>query len=266
MDEKTKKRITEELEVIEKKENIKILFAVESGSRAWGFESKDSDFDVRFIYIRPLDWYVSISKKRDTLEFMIDETLDIAGWDLNKALELLGKSNPALGEWLNSKIIYKEIIGIKEELKKLFDSYLREDRLVYHYLSMASKDLKILSEYKKIKLKKYFYILRALLASKWILKFHNEPPILFRDLLNLIKEKSVLGEIELLLEIKKTGDEKSEITENKIINNFIFNLRDEVEKDIKNIVYVKNNNLSVLDKFFVEKVSYYNNNFFEYKV
>lgn len=261
MDEKTKDRIIKELEIIEKKENIKVLFAIESGSRAWGFESKDSDYDVRFIYIRPLDWYVSISKKRDTLEFMIDETLDIVGWDLNKTLELLGKSNPALGEWLNSKIIYKELFEIKEEFRKLFSAYLREDRLVYHYLSMASKDLKILREHKKIKLKKYFYILRALLASKWILKYHVEPPILFRELLKLINDNSVLHEIELLLEIKKLGNEKSEITENQIISNFIFSLSNEVEEGIKNVTYFKNNDLSSLDSFFVEKVIYYNDEF-----
>ena len=129
---------------------------MESGSRAWGFESKDSDYDVRFVYIRPLEWYMSISKRKDTLEVMINEELDFAGWDLNKALELLAKSNPPLGEWLNSGIVYTEKDNIISEFEKLFNKYLRESALVYHYLSMASKDMETLRKNREIKLKKYF--------------------------------------------------------------------------------------------------------------
>ena len=249
--------ILNELKELEKKENIKILFAVESGSRAWGFESKDSDYDVRFVYVRPLEWYMSISKRKNTLEVMINEDLDFAGWDLNKAVELLAKSNPPLGEWLNSSIVYTEKDNIISEFDKLFDKYLRENALVYHYLSMASKDMETLCEKREIKLKKYFYMLRSLLASKWVMLYHEKPPILLSELLTLVKNEAIQREVDKLLEIKKAGDESTKIVGNEIINEFIFDTKKEVEKMVKEIPNSKNTDLKFLDKFFLDKVLYY---------
>ena len=257
MGEIERKNITDELLALEKRENIKILFAVESGSRAWGFESKDSDYDVRFVYVRPLEWYLSISKRKDTLEVMINEDLDFAGWDLNKALELLYKSNPPLGEWLNSSIIYKERDNSIAEFAELFDKYLRENALVYHYLSMASKDIETLREKREIKLKKYFYMLRSLLASKWVMIYHEKPPILLSELLALVENGEILRETDKLLELKKAGDESTKIIGNKIINEFIFDAKKEVEEMVKNIPNSKNTDLKFLDKFFLDKVLYY---------
>ena len=249
--------ILNELKELEKKENIKILFAVESGSRAWGFESKDSDYDVRFVYVRPLEWYMSISKRKNTLEVMINEDLDFAGWDLNKAVELLAKSNPPLGEWLNSSIVYTEKDNIIAEFDKLFDKYLRENALVYHYLSMASKDMETLREKREIKLKKYFYMLRSLLASKWVMLYHEKPPILLSELLTLVKNEAIQREVDKLLEIKKAGDESTKIVGNEINNEFIFDTKKEVEKMVKEIPNSKNTDLKFLDKFFLDKVLYY---------
>ena len=257
MSETEKNIIINELEAMEKRENIKILFAVESGSRAWGFESKDSDYDVRFVYVRPLEWYMSVSKRKDTIEVMINEDLDFAGWDINKTLELLAKSNPPLGEWLNSGIIYKERDNIISEFNRLFEEYLRENALVYHYLSMASKDMDTLREKGEIKLKKYFYILRSLLASKWVMTYHEKPPILLSKLLDLVKNDSILAEIDKLLKIKKAGNESTKIVGNEIINEFIFNTKREVEELVKNISNSKNTDFKFLDKFFLEKVLYY---------
>ncbi|MBS4161445.1 nucleotidyltransferase domain-containing protein, partial [Klebsiella pneumoniae] len=99
-------RINEELANIENMNHVKILFAVESGSRAWGFPSQDSDYDVRFIYVHQKDWYLSIDEKRDVIERPIHESLDISGWELTKALRLFRKSNPPLLEWLSSEMVY----------------------------------------------------------------------------------------------------------------------------------------------------------------
>ncbi|MCP1222824.1 DNA polymerase beta superfamily protein [Sebaldella sp. S0638] len=257
MSDNEKELITEELLALEKKENIKILFAVESGSRAWGFESKDSDYDVRFVYVRPLEWYMSISRRKDTLEVMINEDLDFAGWDLNKALELLAKSNPPLGEWLNSSIVYMNRDNSISEFSELFDKYLRENALVYHYLSMASKDIETLREKKEIKLKKYFYMLRSLLASKWVMVYHEKPPILLSKLLTLTENKEVLNETGKLLEMKKAGNEGTKIIGNEIINEFIFDTKKEVEEMVKNVSNSKNTDLKFLDRFFLDKVLYY---------
>lgn len=104
-----RKIIETKLKEIEKKENVRIIYAVESGSRAWGFASPDSDYDVRFIYVRPKDYYLRLDKTKDVIEWQLDETFDINGWDLQKALRLLHGSNPTLFEWNNSSTQYKTI-------------------------------------------------------------------------------------------------------------------------------------------------------------
>src|SRR6056297_3590984 len=101
--------IQSRLEALEQQENIHIALAVESGSRAWGFASSDSDYDVRFVYLRPTNWYLSIDleRRRDVIEQPIIDEYDVGGWDLRKALQLLRKCNPPLLEWLNSPIVYR---------------------------------------------------------------------------------------------------------------------------------------------------------------
>ena len=99
--------ITAKLAEIEQHENVRIIYAVESGSRAWGFASPDSDYDVRFIYVHSKEFYLKLEKTRDVIEWQLDETLDINGWDLQKTLRLLHKSNPTVFEWNQSPIVYK---------------------------------------------------------------------------------------------------------------------------------------------------------------
>ena len=103
-----KSRILSHLREIETTENVRIVYACESGSRAWGFPSADSDYDVRFLYVHPLEWYLSVDVKRDVIERPLQGGLDISGWDLKKALQLFRKSNPPLLEWLGSPIVYLE--------------------------------------------------------------------------------------------------------------------------------------------------------------
>jgi len=100
-------QIKAELARIEEDENISILWACESGSRAWGFESQNSDYDVRFIYLQRTEEYLRASDLRDVIEKPISDDLDISGWDLPKALRLFRKSNPPLLEWLQSPIVYQ---------------------------------------------------------------------------------------------------------------------------------------------------------------
>lgn len=102
-----RKEIEEQLSEIEEKEHVTVLYAVESGSRAWGVESPDSDYDVRFIYVRQEKDYLSIREKRDVIEWQLDEVLDINGWDLKKTLLQFHKGNATLFEWANSPVVYK---------------------------------------------------------------------------------------------------------------------------------------------------------------
>jgi uncharacterized protein len=203
------KQILAELERIEHEENVRILYACESGSRAWGFPSKDSDYDVRFIYIRTTDWYLSIFEKRDVIERPISDLLDINGWDLRKALNLFRKSNPPLLEWLQSPIVYKENHSIAEQIRRISPLTFSPRSCMHHYLHMAKGNYREYLQGDLVKIKKYFYVLRPILACEWIEKHNTMPPIQFDRLVDeLVSAGSELKEvIDGLLARKRAGDE-----------------------------------------------------------
>ncbi|MGG5372737.1 nucleotidyltransferase domain-containing protein [Enterococcus sp. AZ196] len=203
-----KEKIKQALQEIAKQENIEILYAVESGSRAWGFPSKDSDYDVRFLYRREKDWYLKLEKTKDHLEFPIDEQLDICGWDLDKTLSLLQKSNPALLEWLSSPIVYQEDTQFVVELRRLSEKNMDGQRLIYHYLHMAEGNYREYFKKEFVRIKKYFYVLRPVLACMWIKEYHQRPPVAFERLLEQPDlSAELLKVIDELLVRKKRGDE-----------------------------------------------------------
>lgn len=173
--------IRQKLMEIEKQESVKIIFAVESGSRAWGFSSPDSDYDVRFIYVRPIEHYLKLERTRDVIEWQLDETLDINGWDFQKTLRLLHSSNPTLFEWSHSPIVYKNSDNWKRLMPVINDYFLAKSG-VYHYLHMAARNNREFLQLEQVKLKKYFYVLRPILACKWILDKNSPPPMLFTEL------------------------------------------------------------------------------------
>jgi predicted nucleotidyltransferase len=175
-------RIAAELARIERSHEVRALFAVESGSRAWGFASPDSDFDVRFVYVHRRDWYVSVFEQRDVIEEMLPDALDVSGWDLRKALRLFGKCNLALNEWLSSPIIYSEAPGFRAELAALMPAYFNPIAATHHYRRMAEQALGEGFEERRIGIKKLFYALRAMLACRWIAHARSQPPTEFSKL------------------------------------------------------------------------------------
>lgn len=202
--------ILNKLEELEKREQIKILYAVESGSRAWGFASGDSDYDVRFLYIRPIKQYLRLEKKRDVIELPVDAVYDINGWDFQKALILLHKSNPTLFEWCNSPVVYRTSAYF-EQVKPLLEAYFQPKAGLYHYLHMSNRDFKETGNKELIKIKKYFYIVRPLLACKWILQHHSPPPVLFQTLLESQGELWLQKCMQQLREQKRATTEGTEI-------------------------------------------------------
>jgi predicted nucleotidyltransferase len=136
------------VEEIERVHSVRVLFAVESGSRACGFASPDSDHDVRFVYVHPRDWY------------LINADLDINGWDLRKALRLMLKANPVLIEWLDSPIAYREMPGARAEFKALAQRYFLPAACWHHYHSIAKDNYRGYLQDETVRLKKYFYVLR----------------------------------------------------------------------------------------------------------
>ncbi|MFS0915834.1 nucleotidyltransferase domain-containing protein [Brevibacillus sp. 179-C 1.1 NHS] len=200
--------ILEKLNEIEQEHELKILFAVESGSRAWGFPSKDSDYDVRFVYVKKPEWYLSIDDKRDVVEVPINDLLDINGWDIRKALKLFRKSNPPLQEWLVSDIVYHDSLGFRDELIMLREEVFSPKASLHHYLSMAKGNFRDYLHGDQVKIKKYFYVLRPILACIWIEKYNANPPIGFERLVSeLVTDSSLKDKISELLRRKMAGDE-----------------------------------------------------------
>jgi predicted nucleotidyltransferase len=198
------------LDEIEKSESVKILYACESGSRAWGFASADRDYDVRFLYVRPLDWYLSIDveKRRDVIERPVDCVLDINGWDIRKALMLLRKSNPPLLEWLGSPIVYRESAPAAAAMRNLAKQYQCATSCAHHYLHMARRNYDAYLRGEEIRLKKYLYALRPLLAVLWLERGYGIVPTEFAVLCErLLDDHNLLLAIGALLEKKRTGKE-----------------------------------------------------------
>jgi predicted nucleotidyltransferase len=203
-------RIKTSLTEIEQKEAVQIFYACESGSRAWGFPSTDSDYDVRFLYIRPRDWYLSVDleKKRDVIEVPITDELDVSGWDIRKALMLLKKSNPPLLEWLNSPIIYRQNISITNRLRDLLPDYYSPVACFHHYLNMANGNFKEYLKGDVVWVKKYFYVLRPLLAIKWIEECDEIVPMTLGELIEkTIHDDELRSVIADLIELKQSGAE-----------------------------------------------------------
>ena len=202
--------ILEKLTEIEQTEHIRILHAVESGSRAWGFPSPDSDYDVRFIYVRPMEDYLKLEKTRDVIELPINDLLDINGWDLNKTLRLLHGSNPTLFEWMSSPIVYRQTDFI-DRLQPLLDARFSRKSGLHHYLSMAESNYRAYLKGGMVRAKKYFYVMRPVLACKWILRQGTRPPMLFRELMDSELEDWLKPTVEHLLDLKMNAPEIKEI-------------------------------------------------------
>ena len=193
------KIIQEKLLEIEKQHDIQLLYACESGSRAWGFPSPDSDYDVRFIYVRSLEYYLSVQQKADQLSFPITNELDVYGWDLSKVLQLIGRSNTTPFEWLQSPVIYRMDENFRNELWNVCQLYFCARRNIYHYLGIASGMMQSMDG-DNIEIKKLFYILRPLMSALWCVDRKSIAPMNIVPLMQLLHRdihKIVLSLIEL---------------------------------------------------------------------
>lgn len=202
--------IERRLAAVEREEQVRVVYACESGSRAWGFPSADSDYDVRFIYLRPADWYLSIDfeHRRDVIERPISDALDVSGWDLRKALQLFRKSNPPLLEWLDSPIIYRDALGVAARMRALKPTFFSPRACGYHYLHMVGNTLRQYFKNEQVRTKKYFYALRPLLAVLWLERGLGPAPIEFSKLVAaVIDEPALRQRIERLMQDKRAGFE-----------------------------------------------------------
>lgn len=201
--------ILRRLRAAESEHGVRVIYACESGSRAWGFASPDSDYDVRFIYVRQPDWYLSfdVEHRRDVIEYPIVDEIDCTGWDLRKALYLLTRTNGALLEWLYSPVKYIEVGAMAASLRKIVPTIMNPTALCYHYSHMARGNAREYLFKEQVKLKKYFYVLRPLLAIRYIEGGFGPPPVEFERLVERVAPESLKPLIAHLVELKRGTDE-----------------------------------------------------------
>jgi len=223
--------IARRLRAVERERGLRILFACESGSRAWGFASTDSDFDVRFIYTMPVENYLQLRPPKDAFDLHTDGDYDLAGWDIRKTAELLRKSNPPLLEWLGSPIMYEADDRITPRLVALRETYFDPKKTSYHYLSLAAGIWKkYLQGDPTPKRKKYLYILRPLACIRYIELHNTQPPTLFDDVLGAIDwPAEAMDAVARLVASKRAAEELGQMPADPVFTSYIPRWLDEAE-------------------------------------
>lgn len=215
-------RVRQVLQDVEQTYGIKVLYACESGSRGWGFASPDSDYDVRFLYVHQPQWYLRVEPQRDVIELPIDDELDVCGWEWRKALGLLKSANPTLIEWLDSPVVYQQDETTISALRAQVPHWFSPVRARWHYYAMAKKNFQSYLQAEQVRLKKYFYVLRPLLAVRWIEAGKGVPPMRFATLLAGSDLAAPLrAEIEELLVIKQRAGEAQYGARRPLLHAFI---------------------------------------------
>lgn len=210
--------IADELAQIEREHEVTVLWAIESGSRAWGFPSPDSDFDARFIYVHRPEWYLSIAPGRDVIERPVDEVFDVSGWDLRKALGLLRGGNATLAEWFNSPIVYRDNPGFRDEFMALVGAAHRPDRAYWHYRSVSERHSALAQAGESVKLKKWLYALRTCLAAEWAAEFKQTPPMRLADLADgLVTDAGLRARIDAVVAAKAGLAERSDVAVDPVL-------------------------------------------------
>lgn len=245
-----RKIIEDKLREIEKAEDVRIIFCAESGSRAWGFASPDSDYDVRFVYVRRTEEYLRLNHVRDVIEWQLDDTLDINGWDIQKALRLLYKSNPTLYEWDGSPIIYRQTAEW-ERIRGIMGGYFNPISVAHHYISLAKKEIVLCRKEDKIKLKKYLYCLRSMLACSYIVSRGTVPPVLFSELVHAELDPSLMRDVEEILRIKAKAPETQYIPVPSALDEYIAARLKYLDKAVATLS-AKDMNILPLDNIFLE--------------
>ena len=202
------RRIYNCLRQIQEENDVRVLLAVESGSRAWGFASKDSDWDVRYVYVHRPEWYFHIEERRDVIENMFENDIDAVGWDLKKTLSQLKRSNPALMEWMKSPIVYKCDYKFMDALNEIIPKCYNPIRAMYHYHRIYVKHDERYLQKQGYPMKRFLYYLRGILACQWIERYKTIPPVKFQKLYEeMVSDPGIKQEIDTLIRYKTISKE-----------------------------------------------------------
>lgn len=249
-----KKIIQEKISEIEQTEHVKILHAVESGSRAWGFASSNSDYDVRFIYVREKQDYLKLNPISDVINWQLDDVFDINGWDLKKALCLLRNSNPTIFEWNQSPIVY-QTTDFWQNSKSIMQNYFSCKAGIYHYLNTAKSSYQRFLTSDSVKLKKYFYVLRPMLACRWILQYQKPAPMLFSELADDMLEPEMQPLIQDLLNQKMHSSESDMCPKIPELDSYLLENLNFIKKQADTLPDDKNHDWNALNQLFLNSFS-----------
>jgi hypothetical protein len=198
------------LDAVETEERVGIVFAIESGSRAWGFPSPDSDWDLRFVYARPTAWHVRLEPGRDVIERSLPGDIDLAGWDVRKALNLLLSGNTALREWMVSPIVYRADPALLAAFRGLAAAVPARASAAHHYRQLTLRVTgRYLRDDAEVNLKKYLYAIRPVLALRWLREnAEGEPPMDMPSLLaGTTLDAATRADLDALLDAKARAAE-----------------------------------------------------------
>jgi predicted nucleotidyltransferase len=227
-------KIQQLLAAVEARHGVRILYACESGSRAWGFASPDSDYDIRFLFVRPRDTYLSIHEGLESIDLPLEGDLDAGGWDIRKAARLLGKSNGALVEWLHSPVVYRSAPGFLDRWRNVARGVFSPHACCAHYRGLAKQMLlgKLGSE--TVRAKDYLYALRALLAASWVTEGRGIPPVPFAELLEVAPDE-IRELVPGLLEHKARTAESERMPRMPVLDDFLKARLDELSNAIDSL-------------------------------
>jgi len=214
MEVSTQFKVLDDMRHIQRENNVTMLYMCESGSRAWGFASPDSDYDVRFVYVRPIRRYLSLTDGRDTIECdhgkLMGDDFDASGWDIDKFLRLMRNSNPSAFEWMHSPIVYGEDYRW-DRVKEVSERCLDPRSIAYHYIGMFKKHDERYLTGDFVTTKKYLYMVRAALAAKWATERLTMPPVSFSELCDGILEPDMRSVVDELVALKRENVESDRI-------------------------------------------------------
>jgi len=254
IDKSIETKILQTLKDIERQYDVKILHAAESGSRAWGFPSPNSDYDVRFFYVHKRDWYLSVYPERDVIELPIDETYDVSGWDLKKAIHLAMKSNAVVMEWLQSPIVYQSNSKFVDVMKEFYLQNSHPKPLMHHYINLGTRQIdQLWRTSDAVQVKKYFYMARPAMALRWLMlnESRSDVPMTIQTLMEQSEiPKHVHDLICDLIERKNKCEEKAEVSHVKEIDDFILSVYDDAKSYVASMPAAPPHDINRANKFF----------------
>jgi len=248
--------VTNRLEELEKQHGFRILYACESGSRAWGFASADSDYDVRFLFVWPREHYLSISAPREDVDLGIDaDNLDLSGWELRKSLRLLRKSNGPLIEWLHSPIVYRQTEAL-DMLRNLAREIFRPRSCSAHYLGLSKRMITALDETPDAATaKRYLYALRSLLAAGHVLRDRSPAPVAFAKLVDSANlSGAIRDEIDSMISAKAGGKESDAIGSRPVLDSYLKNQHQHHSETLDRLPEEEPEPITALDELFRQLV------------